>query len=352
MQPERKLEEERRTMSHEIGTQDGIVLHKEKAWHGLGLVVEEAPTPREALTLAGLDWGVIQLPIKVELSPGKEEEIGQYVANYRADSMKYLGLVGSKYQPIQNYEVADFCEALHETQQVKVETAGSIRNGGMVWFLLKGEPFNVVKDDQVFPYLLVSNGHDGGATFRVTPTFIRTVCRNTLSMVVPTGLDTGELNESVLSIRHTTNIMERLDEARKALVHYGQSKASTTELIQEMAKKDVNKEKLIEFFTERYQIDFGTIPTEPKGRVQENQKARAESAFASFMRRFDDETPVSGANHWTMFNAYSGLCQHDAKARGKNDEDRIAKRQESNLFGLNHDRTLAAFQSAFKMSIA
>lgn len=42
-------------MSHEITSTDNVVLHRTSAWHGLGTVVADAPTPREALTLAGLE---------------------------------------------------------------------------------------------------------------------------------------------------------------------------------------------------------------------------------------------------------------------------------------------------------
>ena len=47
-------------MAHEITSTDGLVLHKEEAWHGLGTIVEDAPTPQEALQIAGLDWTVKQ----------------------------------------------------------------------------------------------------------------------------------------------------------------------------------------------------------------------------------------------------------------------------------------------------
>ena len=33
---------------------------REKPWHGLGTIVAEAPTSKEALELAGLVWKVIQ----------------------------------------------------------------------------------------------------------------------------------------------------------------------------------------------------------------------------------------------------------------------------------------------------
>lgn len=32
---------------------------REKPWHGLGEIIQEAPTSEDALRLAGLDWNVI-----------------------------------------------------------------------------------------------------------------------------------------------------------------------------------------------------------------------------------------------------------------------------------------------------
>ena len=44
-------------MSAEVET---MFYTREKPWHGLGTQVQEAPSSKEALALAGLDWKVIQ----------------------------------------------------------------------------------------------------------------------------------------------------------------------------------------------------------------------------------------------------------------------------------------------------
>lgn len=40
---------------------------REKPWHGLGVEVKEAPTSKDALIMAGLDWQVVQLPMGSQL---------------------------------------------------------------------------------------------------------------------------------------------------------------------------------------------------------------------------------------------------------------------------------------------
>ena len=359
-------------MAHEITETDNVVLHKRKAWHGMGILVDEAPTPREALALAGLDWDVEQkdlvaIPdakrLKELIAIGdtmtvfaevqKAMNIDSHVLNVRSDNHEQLGVVTSGYNPVNNADLADFCEALAEGDDVvKIETAGSVKGGKRVWFLMKGESFAVRNEDAVTPYILGSNGHDGGAALRFTPTTIRTVCSNTLHAVIPQWEQEGvcKVKPLAFAARHTKNIAERLEEAKRALGLYNRAITEMRSVIDEMARKEVVRSQLVEYFQANYERDFNEIPTNPTDKKEERRRDRAQSAMASFMRRFDDEAKVAGTTAWNAFNAYSGLVQHDLKARGKSDEDRITRRVESNLFGLNAQRTHHAFAQALMLS--
>ena len=68
---------------------------REKPWHGLGTRVITAPSSKEALQLAGLDWKVNQQPIYTE-----NEEIPGYKANVRSTDQKVLGVVTDRYRII------------------------------------------------------------------------------------------------------------------------------------------------------------------------------------------------------------------------------------------------------------
>lgn len=339
-------------MAHEIYEDDNVVLHGERAWHGLGVIVQDAPTPAEALKMAGLDIGVDRRELFFYDSLGQPHKVESHVANVRADNGRVLGVVTDGYQTIQNIDTANFCAALADESNgaVKCETIGSIRHGAKVWFLLKGEQFSVANGDGIFPYILVSNGHDGLTTFRVTPTTVRVVCSNTMHMVIP-RYETGELGSSAISIRHTVNIMERIEEARLALKHYRETLDEQKIMADVMSRKQVSQADVQQFFLDCYTADFGEIPQNPTSKVEENRKNRAMSAYNSFSRRFDDERGIAGSSWWNTVNAYSGLCQHDLKARGQDDEDRVEKRVTSNLFGLNANRTQDALQRAFRQAV-
>lgn len=347
-------------MAHEITETDGAVYHSKPAWHGLGVVVDEAPTTKEALRLAGLEWGILQKPMFTTFETIAEDgsvveervEVPSHVANYRADNRSLLGVVSANYQPISNIELADFCDKLlgEATGKVRIESAGSIRGGKRVWFLLKGHDFTIGKGDVIYPYILASNGHDGGATCRITPTTIRVVCSNTLHQVIP-RTDNGELMGSAISLKHTSNLMERIEEAREALRVYGTQTEKFKNFANDLTKRQVSSEQIRNFFLESYGADFGEIPLNPQTKSEKNAQNRAMSAIASFSRRFDDESSIAGTSVWNMVNAYSGLIQQDKKGRGKNDVAIVESRTESNLLGLNQDRTMKALERAYRMCI-
>ena len=336
-------------MSHEIQSNDQVIMHKEGAWHGMGIVADKGMTPREAAKRV-FPWTACERDMIINWN-GHQQIVDGYKLLVRDDDGTQLGVVSQTYHVLQPYDMADFAEALIEHGKVIIETAGSIRGGKRLWFLLKGEPFNVALGDQIYPYFLLSNGYDGLSCFAGTPTTIRAVCSNTFHMVVP-HVDTGELGSAAFKIRHTANAMQRIEEARNAIKNYGKSLEEQKKFIDILVAKDVTQESVQKFFLECYIADYGEIPENPKDGFEERRRMKAQSAYLSFSKRFDDERQIAGSNMWNAMNAYTGLVQHDQKARGKDDKDRLEKRVESNLFGLNTERTHAAATRAFKVALS
>lgn len=336
-------------MAHEITETDNLVLHKTSAWHGLGLVLDEALSPTEAAKLV-FPWEVVQKPIFYRGINSAQHILESRRVNLRSDTGGELGDVSDNYQVVQPMEMAEFAEALADQKLVKVETAGSIKGGRRIWFLLKGDAFDIKDGDSIIPYCLLSNGFDGGSSFRITPTTIRVVCSNTLHAVIP-HKDKGELHQSAIVIRHSGDIKERLEEAKRALANYSKSIETTRGVANTLANKELNSDEVRQYFLDCYQTLFGAIPSNPKDGFEERNRQRSISAFSSFSKRFDDEKAIAGTTAWCAFNAISGMIQHDKKSRGQSDEDRIERRADSNLFGLNSHRTHIAIQKAYRMAL-
>ena len=107
-------------------------------------------------------------------------------------------------------EAFAWCDELLGGEGFRYKTAGSRRQGQVVWLLAKS-PFEVdLPDSPVEMYVMLTNTHDGSVAVTAAVTPVRVVCMNTLR---------SALNRAQASyrIRHTVGAQARLDEAQRVL---------------------------------------------------------------------------------------------------------------------------------------
>lgn len=171
-------------MAHEIEFVDGkaqMVYVGDVPWHGLGTAVSNDLTPLEMQKAAGLDWEVIKVPAVAEFG-GEFLDTGRS-ALIRSTDGKVLSVVSNDWNPVQNSVAFDFFTDFVEAGDMEMHTAGSLREGNIVWALAKvGQDFTVFGDDKIEGFLLFSNPHEYGKCVDVRFTPIRVVCNNTLTL--------------------------------------------------------------------------------------------------------------------------------------------------------------------------
>lgn len=178
---------------------------RETPWHGLGTRVMEAPGSEDALELAGLNWKVRQEPIYTDnnlLIPG-------YKANVRDLDDKVLGVVTDRYKVVQNDEAFALTDGLLG-EGVRYETAGALLDGRKVWILARMPREFIINGEQISPYLVFSNTHDGSGAIKVAVTPIRVVCNNTLNLALSTA-------KRSWSMVHTGDVQGKMEEAKQTL---------------------------------------------------------------------------------------------------------------------------------------
>lgn len=205
---------------------------REMPWHQMGIIIEDAPTSEDAIRLAGLDWSVNQE--KIYLSDGTEVK-GSY-ANVRSSDGKPLGIVGERYRIVQNVDAFAFTDALLG-EGVRYETAGSLKDGKVIWMLARMPEQIEILGDKIDPYMVFTNTHDGSGAVRVCMTPVRVVCNNTLNMAMSRA-------KRVWSARHTGSITDKLDEAMETLRFANQYLEATKETFEELHKVKLNEFKL------------------------------------------------------------------------------------------------------------
>lgn len=200
-------------MAHCIETNDSLFSVRLKPWHyeltkDRCKIIQEAPNSKEALIAAGLDWTVEQTPVFMD----DGTEIKNYKANVRSDDKTVLGIVTDRYKIVNNVDAFSFTDALvGETEDgvVRYETAGSLNGGKRVWLLAK-MPTKKVLDDEVEPYMVFSNSHDGTGAIKICMSPVRVVCANTLNLALNTA-------QRSWSTKHIGNMEDKLEEARHCL---------------------------------------------------------------------------------------------------------------------------------------
>lgn len=198
--------------------------NREIPWHKLGIVTEGALTAQDALKTAQLNWEVKKSESPVYASvlakDGVEGDFAaitdkQHFATYRYHPKTHkpdmLGIVGTRYTPVQNLEAFDFLNALADESGAVFETAGALDNGKKVFMTMKLPSHMMVGGiDRIDLYLQAWNTHDGTSSFNVMVSPIRIVCANTLAAAIAHA-------ERSFRWRHTASITNKVQVARETL---------------------------------------------------------------------------------------------------------------------------------------
>lgn len=296
-------------MAHQILEHDTMFAVGKRPWHGLGTVLENAPTIEEGIKIAGLDWEVTLRPIITNDTDNISVDTHKIVI--REDNKLPLGVVSNNYKALQNKEAFSFFEPFIENDMATLETAGSLFNGKKVFILAKLNSDNMVvdKNDEIEKYILLSNSHDGSQALRVGFTPIRVVCNNTLSLAENTNAS------QLIRVTHKGNIVETLQDLRETMDLVNQQFIATEEKYRYLATRNVNVNDLKKYVKQVFsvkKIEDIINDKEEKEQIEAERKrliARVEEIF--------ELEPVHNA--WTMYNSVNYYMNHE---RGKSLENR------------------------------
>jgi phage/plasmid-like protein (TIGR03299 family) len=171
-------------MAHELEFVNGVAQMAfvgETPWHGLGAQVADDLAPAEMMKAAGVDWRVQEVDTFAEFN-GNKVPTGMKALIRETDG-RVLTQVGKGWHPVQNEEAFEFFKDFTDAGKMKMHTAGSLKNGEIIWALAKvDDSFELFNGDKVDSYMLFSNPHQYGKTIDIRFTPIRVVCNNTLTL--------------------------------------------------------------------------------------------------------------------------------------------------------------------------
>lgn len=268
-------------------------------------------------------------------------------ATVRTDNNRILGIVGKDYQIVQNEELVYLAQSVLKTQSgMRISTAGELRNGERVWLAVEAPSREVGNrgGDFVFPYLLITNGHDGLHALGGTPTTMRVVCENTLNMAIRNSRKAN----TFISIRHKGDMSSKIEGMSNTLSEFFFRTEEFYNQANALASNTLSSDDVSSFFNQVYSSFVEEVPftvTTKKEIRQENKKI---SVFRKWYRILERESDLFGLNMWTAFNSVSNWIDHDTSFRGDN---KVESRFVSNIFGKNADTKAKVFNYALTGSI-
>ena len=264
---------------------------RETPWHGLGTKVMEAPDSREALVMAGLDWKVRQEPIYTE----KGHAVPGFKANLRDKDRRVLGVVTDRYKVVQNEEAFAFTDELLG-MGVRYETAGSLLEGRKVWILAKLPNEYIITGEQICPYLVFFNSHDGSGAIKAALTPIRVVCQNTLNLALASARRTW-------STIHTGDMKMKLHEAEESLLLSQKYMSSLGAEIEKLQKRKLADRQVQSYIEE-------LLPLEDAAAAQ--QKKNVQRLREELKIRYLDVPDLQhvGRNAYRFINVVSDFATH------------------------------------------
>jgi phage/plasmid-like protein (TIGR03299 family) len=276
------------------------------------------------LKAADLDWKVVPVPAYATIG-GEQVDIGRS-ALVRDRDNKVLDVITNDWVPNQNSDAFDFFNDFVAAGEMEMHTAGSLRDGQLVWALAKvKDGFELFNGDAVESYLLFTNPHKYGSSIDVRFTPIRVVCNNTLSLSL-----SRDANQ-VVKVSHRNefngdNVKEMLGVAKEKLQSY-------KEMAAYLGSKRFTDENIVDYFKRVFPVSGAKKELSKNAEIALNiidQQPGAEFAEGTW---------------WQAFNAVTFMTDH---VIGRSADTRL----QSAWYGYNKGLKTRALETAVEMADA
>lgn len=316
-------------MAHNL-YKDSMAYFGETPWHKLGTQFDQPFTAEDAMVAANLGFEVK----KETMHRPDGVLIPNQFSTVNGDTNEILGTVKGRYTILQNKDAFKFFDVLLDEAGARYETAGAIGKGERVWLMARMPgALMPVKGDEVLPYCLLHNSHDGSGTVTARFVMTRVVCQNTLTAAM------SEADE-IVSIRHTSSVEQKLMMAGMVLKNYATHYAAMGKAVTQLADFRIDDDWL--------ELYLKTLCGDPEAENIEQVTAtkrtnRIEQIEWHYQNGMGHDIPGVMGSAWGAYNAAIEWADYQFPTRGDGD------RTESILFGAANKFRQAAFDSAMAL---
>ena len=266
----------------------------------------------EVLTATGLNWSVRKESLMTQSGIIIPDNYGAI----RSDNNGYIGIVGERYEHLQNSELVSIAydsgkEVFSTDLQLShpwnnSETLGSFGNmgggslkGGSRVFVQLELPNLYIGKSGIKRYITLTNSHDGSMSLGFGTSNQVICCQNTFNIA----------NKDVSKIRHTASMQQRIDEAVQSLRKVLQFEDKQMEVFETASNRRFEKSHISDIVKAVFSKGVDSKKNDVSTRTQ-NQMG----AFANDINKSIDE---QGETLWALFNAVTRYTNHTTKNKDK-----------------------------------
>lgn len=306
-------------------------------WHGLGSRLTEKQPLEVWQREAGMDWQIQNSPVHFKADAighlGSIHTFPEQKVLYRSDTKAPLSVVSSRYQIVQPREVLEFYRDLTEVSGYELETAGVLKGGRKFWALARtGQTTALKGNDQVNGYLLLATSCDGTLATTATPTTVRVVCNNTLTIAL-------DGTTRAIKVPHNTRFNPQV--VKKQLGIAVSQWDDFMHRMRMLSERKVQWHEALGFFMS---VLCYASPNSPLPAVLPNERAlrKVQSLYEGQGRGSTLESAQGTA--WGLLNAVTEYVDHERRARS------TEYRMDSAWFGQGAVIKQRALQAALQLA--
>lgn len=294
-------------MAHAIQTMAYI---GQTPWHQLGNQLPAKQPIDIWAQKAGMDWEIRDTPVRYMTEQagilGSIMTFDDQKVLYRSDTKAPLSVVSGRYQVVQPREVLEFYRDLVEVSGFELETAGVLKAGKKFWALAKtGKETALKGNDTVKGYLLLATSCDGTLATTATPTTIRVVCQNTLTIALNGA-------SSAIKVPHSTSFDPQA--VKKQLGIAVSSWDAFMYRMKTLSERKVKSHEAMNYFLRV--ICQSDNQVDPAQGLMNERALKAVQALYDGKGHGSDLASASGTA-WGLLNAVTEFTDHERRARSQ-----------------------------------
>ena len=278
-------------------------------------MTEQSNRVQDVLNQTGLNWTVREESLTTESGI----IIPQQKAIIRDDTNTVLSVHGEGYYPYQNHQLIELLDKVSQQVGLPIHKGGMFGDGKKVFIQLKSNDLKL-GTDRVEGFITGVNSFDGSTSLAFGPSNITISCQNTFFAAFR-NMDT--------KVRHTKNMVMRVDEICRGLERVIEEEAVMFEDIKQMADTKMTKEN--QEWVSRLLFNI-------EREVNLNDEKALSTVTRNKLSRFEidlnGELKEKGDSLWGLFSGVTKYTTH-SMTKGDNSENKmfgVYGQRERNIF--------------------